>query len=154
MTVHEGELSTSMTTDTEALFRGRVYRVTGEPVLANSETKTAAARELHLATCRTLRKYGSDSPVLTPLSDAEVDEAWLRAIDEDTATETATTAWPASAETAWCPLCIVKELKIASDGSYKHPAARSPKWRPGVPLSCRFPTAHGLGHCGCEVAQP
>lgn len=133
----------------ETLFRGRVYRVTGEPVLANSETKTGATRELHLATCRTLRKYPDDAAVLVPLTDAEVDEAWIRAVEEDTSTETSTSGWPSSAETAWCPLCIVKELKIARDGSYQHPGARSAKWRPGVPLSCRFPTAHGLGHCGC-----
>lgn len=140
-----------MSTDTEALFRGRVYRVTGEPVVASTETKTGAARELHLASCRTLKKYGADSAALTPLSEAEVDQAWLRAVDEDTTSEAATKEWPFSAETAWCPICIVKELKIAGDGTYRHPAARSPKWRPGVPLACRFPTAHGLGHCGCEV---
>ncbi len=140
-----------MTTDVEALFRGRVYRVTGEPVVANLEPKSGADRELHLATCRTLKKYGTDSAVLVPLTEAEVDEAWLRAVEEDTVTTTLAKEWPFSQETGWCPICIVKELKIASDGSYRHPGARSDKWRPGVPLSCRFPTAHGQGHCGCEV---
>jgi hypothetical protein len=138
-----------MSIDSEALFRGRVYRVTGEPVVANLESKTGTARELHLATCRTLRKYPPDAPTLVPLTDAEVDEAWVRAIDEDTTTETLAKEWPFSEETGWCPLCIVKELKIASDGSYRHPGARAAKWRPGVPLACRFPTAHGQGHCGC-----
>ena len=139
-----------MTTDTEALFRGRIYRVTGEPVVAKLESKNGAARELHLATCRTLKKYPADSPALVPLTEAEVDEAWVRAVDEDTSTGNHATEWPSSEETAWCPICIVKELKIASDGSYKHPGARSPKWRPGVPLACRFPTAHGQ-YCGCDV---
>jgi hypothetical protein len=140
-----------MSNDPEALFRGRVYRVTSDPVIANVESNIGAARELHLATCRTLRKYPADSAALVPLSAAEVDEAWVRAIDEDTSTETALAKeWPFSAETGWCPLCIVKELKIASDGSYRHPEARSAKWRPGIPLACRFPTAHGQGHCGCE----
>jgi hypothetical protein len=143
-----------MSSDPEALFRGRVYRVTGEPVVANLESKTGTARELHLASCRTLRKYPADSPVLVPLTDAEVDEAWIRAVDEDTTTgESLAKEWPFSDETGWCPICIVKELKIASDGTYRHPAARSAKWRPGVPLSCRFPTAHGLGHCGCVTAD-
>ena len=140
-----------MSIDAEALFRDRVYRVTGQPVMANLESKNGAARELHLATCRTLRKYPADSPALVPLTDEEVDEAWVRAIDEDTSTGTLATEWPFSAETGWCPICIVKELKIANDGSYRHPAARSPKWRPGVPLACRFPTAHGQGHCGCPA---
>ncbi|HEY0237506.1 MAG TPA: hypothetical protein VGC37_02565 [Friedmanniella sp.] len=140
-----------MSSDPEALFRGRVYRVTAEPVVANVQSISDAARELHLATCRTLRKYGPDSPALVPLSDAEVDEAWIRAVDEDTSTGTPAAEWPFSAETGWCSICIVKQLKIASDGTYKHPGARSAKWRPGVPLACRFPTAHGQGHCGCEV---
>ena len=140
-----------MSSDPEALFRGRVYRVTGEPVVANVQSPNGAARELHLATCRTLRKYPAEA--LVPLTDAEVDEAWIRAVDEDSSTETSAKEWPFSAETGWCPTCIVKELKIASDGTYKHPAARSAKWRPGVPLSCRFPTAHGLGHCGCETVE-
>lgn len=138
-----------MSVQTEALFRGTVYRVTGQPVVANTAPSSGAARELHLATCRTLRKYAADDPILVPLSDAEVDEAWVRAIDEDTATETTTTPWPASLETTWCPICIVKVVPRGSDGSYKHPAARSPKWRPGVPLACRFPTAHGQ-YCGCD----
>ncbi|SEQ96611.1 hypothetical protein [Microlunatus flavus] len=140
-----------MSTATEALFRGRSYRLMGEPVVASTETKTSAARELHLASCRTLKKYGQDSDVLTPLTEAEVDEAWLRAVEEDTSIEVSGKEVPFSAETAWCPICLVKELKIAKDGTYRHPGARSDKWRPGVPLSCRFPTAHGLGHCGCEV---
>jgi hypothetical protein len=138
-----------MSIDSEALFRGRIYRVTGEPVVANVESNSGTARELHLATCRTLRKYPQDGAALVPLTDAEVDEAWIRAINEDTTTETPAKEWPFSGETGWCPHCIVKELKIASDGSYQHPGARSAKWRPGVPLACRFPTAHGLGHCGC-----
>jgi hypothetical protein len=141
-----------MSIDAEALFRGRIYRVTGEPVVANLESKIGAARELHLATCRTLRKYPEDSAALVPLTDAEVDEAWVRAVDEDTTTDTLAKEWPFSEETGWCPHCIVKELKIASDGGYRHPGARSAKWRPGIPLACRFPTAHGLGHCGCRDA--
>lgn len=60
-----------------------------------------------------------------PLSDAEVDEAWIQAIDEDTSTETLATEWPFSAETGWCPLCIVKVVPRSNDGSYKHPGARS-----------------------------
>jgi hypothetical protein len=142
-----------MSIDSEALFQGRVYRVTGEPVVANLESKLSAARELHLVTCRTLKKYPAGSPSLIPLTGAEVEEAWMRAVDENTTTETLAKEWPFSAETAWCPLCIVKELKIARDGSYQHPGARSPKWRPGVPLSCRFPTAHGQGHCGCVMTE-
>ncbi len=138
-----------MSIGSEALFRGRVYRVTGEPVVANLESSTGAERELHLATCRTLRKYPADSAALVPLTEAEADEAWVRAIDEDTTTERLSKEWPFSEETSWCPHCIVKELKIAADGSYRHPGARSAKWRPGIPLACRFPTAHGLGHCGC-----
>lgn len=141
-----------MSIETEALFRGTVYRVTGEPVVANLESKAEAARELHLATCRTLRKYPEGSPALVALSDAEADEAWLRALEEDTATGVPPKEWPSSTETAWCPHCIVKVLSVSSDGSYKHPFARSTKWRPGIPLACRFPTAHGLGHCGCETA--
>ena len=137
--------------DPEALFRDRVFRVTGQPVVANLESKTGTARELHLATCRTLRKYPEGSPTLVPLSDAEVDEAWVRAIDEDTSTGTLATEWPFSSETGWCPICIVKVVPRTSDGGYKHPGARSPKWRPGVPLACRFPTAHGQGHCGCPA---
>jgi hypothetical protein len=143
-----------MSSDPEALFRGRVYRVTGEPVVANLESKIGTARELHLASCRTLRKYPADSPNLVSLTDAEVDEAWIRAVDEDTTTgEALAKEWPFSDETGWCPICIVKELKIAKDGTYRHPAARSAKWRPSVPLTCRFPTAHGLGHCGCATAD-
>ena len=139
-----------MSIDSEALFQGRVYRVTGEPVVANTESKIGAARELHLITCRTLKKYPADSAALVPLTDAEVDDAWVRAVEENTTTETLAKEWPFSVETGWCPHCIVKELKIARDGSYQHPGARSTKWRPGVPLECRFPTAHGLGHCGCS----
>jgi hypothetical protein len=139
-----------MSIDSEALFQGRVYRVTGEPVIANLESNIGAARELHLVTCRTLKKYAADSAALVPLTDAEVDEAWVRAVDENTTTETLVKEWPFSVETGWCPHCIVKELKIARDGSYQHPGARSAKWRPGVPLACRFPTAHGQGHCGCS----
>ena len=139
-----------MSLEAEALFRGRVYRVTDQPVVANTQPAVGARRELHLATCRTLKKYGADNPALVPLTAEEVDEAWVRAVDEDTSTETSGREWPFSAETAWCPVCIVKELKIAADGSYRHPEARSPKWRPGVPLACRFPTAHGQ-HCGCPV---
>jgi hypothetical protein len=135
--------------DPEALFRDRVYRVTGQPVVANLESNGGAARELHLETCRTLRKYPKDGPALVPLSDAEVDEAWVRAIEEDTATETLATEWPSSDETGWCPVCIVKVVPRTADGGYKHPGARSPKWRPGVPLDCRFPTAHGA-YCGCD----
>jgi len=138
-----------MSIDSEALFQGRVYRVTGEPVIANLESNIGAARELHLVTCRTLKKYPADWAALVPLTDAEVDEAWVRAVDENTTTETLAKEWPFSVETGWCPHCIVKELKIARDGSYQHPGARSAKWRPGVPLACRFPTAHGQGHCGC-----
>jgi hypothetical protein len=133
--------------ESEALFRGQVYRVTGQPVVANVESNVGTARELHLASCRTLRKYPQDA--LVPLSDDEVAEAWVRAIDEDTSTETLATEWPFSVETGWCPHCIVKVVPRGSDGAYKHPAARSPKWRPGVPLACRFPTAHGL-YCGCS----
>ena len=139
-----------MSIDSEALFQGRVYRVTGEPVIANLESNIGAARELHLVTCRTLKKYPADWAALVPLTDAEVDEAWVRAVDENTTTETLGKEWPFSVETGWCPHCIVKELKIARDGSYQHPGARSAKWRPGVPLACRFPTAHGQGHCGCS----
>lgn len=137
-----------MSLETEALFRDRVYRVTGEPVVAYLQPAVGAERELHLASCRTLRKYGSDNAAIVPLSAEEVDEAWVRAVQEDTATETLAKEWPFSAQTAWCPICIVKEVKRGPDGSYLHPAARSPKWRPGVPLACRFPTAHGQ-HCGC-----
>jgi hypothetical protein len=140
-----------MSIDSEALFRGRIYRVTGGPVVANLQSPGGAGRELHLATCRTLRKYPPEA--LVPLTDAEVEEAWIRAIAEDTTTETSATEWPASAETAWCPRCILKVLTVGSDGNYKHPDARSVKWRPGVPLACRFPTAHGLGHCGCSDAS-
>jgi len=136
--------------DPEALFRDRVYRVTGQPVVANLVSNVGAVLELHLETCRTLRKYPKDGPALVPLTDAEVDEAWVRAIDEDTSTGTLATGWPFSAETGWCPVCIVKVVPRTSDGGYKHPGARSPKWRPGVPLACRFPTAHGQ-HCGCVV---
>ena len=139
-----------MSIESEALFQGRVYRVTGEPVVASLESKIGAARELHLAACRTLRKYAPDSAALVQLTDAEVDEAWVRAVDEGTTTGTLAKEWPFSEQTGWCPHCIVKELKIARDGSYRHPGARSAKWRPGVPLACRFPTAHGQGHCGCE----
>lgn len=127
-----------MSLDSEALFRGLIYRVTGEPVVANVESNIGTARELHLVTCHTLRKYPPDGAALVPLTDAEVDEAWVRAIDEDTTTGTLTKEWPFSDETGWCPHCLVKEFKIASDGSYRHPGARSPKWRPGTPLACRF----------------
>ena len=139
-----------MSIDAEALFRGHIYRVTGEPVVANVESNIGTARELHLASCRTLRKYPPDGAALVPLTDAEVDEAWIRAIDEDNTTEALATEWPFSGETGWCPRCIVKVLTVGSDGNYRHPGARSAKWRPGVPLACRFPTAHGLGHCGCR----
>lgn len=138
-----------MSLRSEALFRGQIYRVTGERVVANVESDVGTARELHLATCRTLRKYPPGGAALVPLSEAEVDEAWVRAIDEDTSTGTLATEWPFSEDTGWCPHCIVKVLPVGSDGSYRHPGARSPKWRPGVPLACRFPTAHGQGHCGC-----
>lgn len=137
-----------MSIEAEALFQGHIYRVTGEPVVANVEPNVGAKRELHLASCRTLRKYPPDGAALVPLTDAEVDEAWIRAVSEDTTTGTLPTEWPFSDETGWCPKCIVKVLKIGSDGSYQHPLARSPKWRPGIPLACRFPTAHGQ-HCGC-----
>lgn len=143
-----------MTIESETLFEGRIYRVTGEPVVANLESKIGARRELHLASCRTLRKYPADSPTLVPLSAAEVDEAWVRAVDEGTTAGILATEWPFSEDTGWCPHCIVKKLPPGTGGSYRHPLARSPKWRPGVPLACRFPTAHGLGHCGCEVDQP
>ena len=139
-----------MSSNPEALFRDRVYRVTGQPVVANPESNSGAARELHLAGCRTLRKYGPEGAGLVPLTEAEVDEAWIRAIDEDTSTGTLATEWPSSAETGWCPVCIVKVVPRTSDGGYKHPGARSPKWRPGVPLDCRFPTAHGQ-FCGCAA---
>src|SRR4051794_21013877 len=139
-----------MSMDSESLFRGQIYRVTGEPVVANVESNVGAERELHLASCRTLRKYPPDGAALVPLTDAEVEEAWIRAVDEDTTTETLAREWPFSAETGWCPLCIVKVLTVGSDGNYRHPRARSAKWRPGIPLACRFPTAHGLGHCGCS----
>jgi hypothetical protein len=139
-----------VSSDPDALFRGLIYRVTGEPVVANVESNTGAERELHLRNCRTLRKYPPDGPALVPMTDAAVDEAWIRAIEEDTSTETLATEWPFSAETGWCPHCIVKVLTVGNDGNYRHPRARSPKWRPGVPLGCRFPTAHGLGHCGCD----
>ena len=128
--------------------------MTGEPVVANLESKTGTARELHLATCRTLRKYPADSPALVPLTDAEVDEAWIRAVDEDTTTETAATEWPFSAETGWCPLCIVKELKIASDGPTGTPprARRSGVRGPaGLPVPAP-PT--GSGTAAASVAQP
>lgn len=138
-----------MSIATEALFQGRVYRITGEPVVANLQSTSGTARELHLATCRTLRKYPADSAALVPVSEVEVDEAWVRAVEEDTTTQMQAKEWPLSAETGWCPICIVKELKLAADGSYRHPGARSTKWRPGIPLACRFPTAHGQGHCGC-----
>lgn len=132
----------------EALFQGHIYRVTGEPVVADVEPNIGTGRELHLASCRTLRKYPSDGAALVPLTDVEVDQAWVRAVTEDTTTGTLATEWPFSDETGWCPHCIVKVLKTASDGSYRHPYARSSKWRPGVPLACRFPTAHGQ-YCGC-----
>lgn len=137
-----------MCADPDALFQGHIYRVTGEPVVANTESNIGTARELHLASCRTLRKYPPE--VLSQVTDAEVVEAWTRAIDEGTTTETLATEWPFSATTGWCPHCIVKKLKLSSDGSYQHPLARSDKWRPGIPLACRFPTAHGLGFCGCD----
>lgn len=140
-----------MSNDPEALFRGTIYRVAGEPVVANLQSKVGAARELHLASCRTLRNYPPDGVALVPLTDAEVDEAWIRAVDEDTTTTALATEWPFSSETGWCPRCIVKVLPAGRVGGYRHPQARSPKWRPGVPLACRFPTAHGLGHCGCET---
>ena len=139
-----------MTIAAEALFQGRIYRVTGEPVVANSQSNIGAERELHLATCRTLRKYPPDAPALVQLTDAEVDEAWIQAVSDDTTTGTLAVEWPFSAQTGWCPHCIVKLLKVAPDGTYKHPQARSTKWRPGIPLACRFPTAHGL-HCGCAT---
>jgi hypothetical protein len=139
--------------DPDALFRGHIYRVTGEPVVANTESNVGAARQLHLASCRTLRKYPSTGPALVPLTDAEVEEAWIQAVEEDTTTEKLATEWPFSGETGWCPHCIVKVLTVASDGNYRHPRARSVKWRPGVPLACRFPASHGLGHCGCGSAQ-
>ena len=138
-----------MTIETEALFRGRVYRVTGEQVVANVDSNVGTARELHLASCRTLRKYPADSAALVALTDVEVDEAWVQAIAADTSTETLATEWPFSTETGWCPHCIVKKLPVRSDGRYRHPQARSDKWRPGIPLACRFPTAHGSGYCGC-----
>jgi hypothetical protein len=138
-----------MSIDSETLFRGRIYRVTGEPVVANVESNVGTARELHLATCRTLRKYPAGAAAIVPVDDAEVDEAWVRAIAEDTTTEKLANEWPFSGDFGWCPHCIVKVLTVGSDGNYKHPQARSTKWRPGIPLACRFPTAHGLGHCGC-----
>lgn len=144
------ELSEAMSIDSEALFRGHIYRVTGEPVVANPESNIGTARELHLERCRTLRKYRSKGTALPRVPDDEVAEAWIRAIEENTTTETLATEWPFSDETGWCPHCIVKILTVGSDGNYRHPGARSPKWRPGVPLDCRFPTAHGLGHCGCR----
>jgi hypothetical protein len=139
-----------MSVDSDALFRGHIYRVTGQPVVANVSSEIGTARELHLANCRTLRRKRPDRPPLVQVTDDEADEAWIRAIDEDTSTEVLATEWPFSAETGWCPHCIVKVLTIGSDGNYRHPRARSPKWRPGVPLACRFPTAHGRGHCGCQ----
>ena len=144
-------MSEAVSIDPEALFRGHIYRVTGEPVVANVESTIGTARELHLASCRTLRKYRKDGVALVPLTDAEVDEAWIQAVDEDTTTDALAIDWPFSGETGWCPRCIVKVLTVGSDGNYRHPHARSPKWRPGIPLACRFPTAHGLGHCGCSV---
>lgn len=98
-----------MSIDSEALFRGRIYRVTGEPVVANVESNIGTARELHIETCHTLRKYLSDGAALVPLADAEVDEMWIRAIRENTTTETLAKEWPFSEETGWCPHCIVKE---------------------------------------------
>ena len=139
-----------MPIDPDTLFREHIYLVTGEPVVANVETNVGAARELHLASCRTLRKYPPDSAALVLLSDAEVEEAWRQAVAEDTTTETLATEWPFSAETGWCPTCIVKLLTVGSDGNYRHPRARSVRWRPGIPLGCRFPRSHGLGHCGCQ----
>ena len=141
-----------MAIDPDALFRGLIYRVTDVPVVANSETNVGAAWELHLASCRTLRKYPPDGAALIPLSAAQVEESWIRAIEEDTTTETLATEWPFSEATGWCPHCIVKVLTVGSDGNYRHPRARSPLWRPGIPLACRFPRSHGLGHCGCAVA--
>ncbi len=139
-----------MPTDPEALFQGHVYRVTGEPVVANIESKVGTKRELHLAKCQTLRKFPSDGAGLVPLTDAEVAEAWVRAIDEGTTTEILATEWPFSEGTGWCPHCIVKVLRVGNDGSYRHPFARSVEWRPGVPLACRFPKAHESGYCGCS----
>jgi hypothetical protein len=146
------EVNISVTIDRESLFRGRVYRVTGEPVVANTETNSTAARELHIATCRRIKKYSPDGPELVALTEDEVDEAWIRAVEEDTATDSLATEWPLSAETAWCPSCIVKVLARDDKGNYKHPRARSPKWRPGIPLACRFPNVHDeRGLCGCKV---
>jgi hypothetical protein len=139
--------------DPDTLFRGHIYRVTGEQVVANTESNVGTARELHLASCRTLRKYLTAGAALVPLADAEVEEAWIRAVEEDTTTGTLATEWPFSGETGWCPRCIVKVLTVGSDGNYRHPRARSVKWRPGVPLACRFPASHGLGHCGCRTEQ-
>jgi len=141
-----------VTSDPEALFRGTIYRVTGEQVVANVESNVGTARELHLESCHTLRRYPPTGAALVPLTDDEVAEAWMRAVDEDTTTETLATDWPFSAETGWCPHCIVKVLTIDTDGNYRHPGARSPKWRPGLPLGCRFPNVHDArGLCGCEV---
>lgn len=143
-----------MANDPDTVFRGRVYRVTGEPVVANVQTNVGAARELHLASCRTLRKYPADGPALSPLTEDEVDAAWIRAMDEDTATERLATDWPFSVDTGWCPLCIVKVLPVDAGGNYRHPRARSPKWRPGIPLGCRFPNVHDArGLCRCPVDQ-
>ena len=144
-----------MTADPEALFRGHIYRVTGEPVVANVESNVGTARELHLARCRTLRGYPPDGPGLIRLSAVEVDEAWVRAVAEDTTTETLATDWPFSTETGWCPHCIVEVLPRNADGTYRHPLARSAKWRPGIPLGCRFPNVHDEHRlCGCPPDQP
>ncbi|HYI53860.1 MAG TPA: hypothetical protein VEX57_07840, partial [Microlunatus sp.] len=89
---------------------------------------------------------------LVALTEDEVDAAWIRAVEEDTATDSLATEWPLSADTAWCPSCIVKVLTRDDKGNYKHPRARSTRWRPGIPLACRFPNVHDeRGLCGCKV---
>ncbi len=128
--------------------------MTGEPVVANVQSNVGTARELHLARCHTLRGYPPDAGLI-PLAAAEVDEAWVRAVEEDTTTESLATDWPFSAETGWCPHCIVKVLPLSPDGTYRHPRARSAKWRPGVSLGCRFPNVHDERRlCGCPPGRP
>lgn len=140
-----------MTSDPDALFRGQIYRVTGEQVVANTETASGAQRELHLSTCRRIKKY-LDTDALTPLTEDEVEAAWVKAIEDDTTTDALATDWPLGADTAWCPTCIVKIVPRDDKGNYKHPRARSTRWRPGVPLACRFPNVHDeRGLCGCKV---
>ena len=116
-----------------------------EPRASNA----GAARELHLAGCRTLRKYPDGRSGPRP-ADRRRGGRGLGPGDRGghRRPRRLATEWPFSAETGWCPLCIVKVVPRTADGCYKHPAARSPQVAPGgpaVPAGSPRPTGSTAG---------